>query len=252
MSDGVLEIREVKFSYPGGDPVMRGLSLQVPSGQSLGLVGANGAGKSTLLHLILGVLQPAEGEILYGGTAMTPKNLAEFRRNFGLVFQDPDDQLFLASIAEDVAFGPRNLGLDEAAIEARVAEALSLVGLEHLRARPSFKMSGGEKREAALASVLSMRPNVLVLDEPTASLDPGARRRIMRLLAGLPQTRIITSHDLDMVLEICGRVVVLKDGNIAADGPAKTVLSDARLLESCGLELPLTLQGCGVCGRKTL
>ncbi len=245
MSHARLELRDIHFSYPGGDKVLDGLSLAFPEGEATGIVGANGAGKSTLLLLMLGVLAPSRGEIILGSTPLTPRHLPLFRRHMGLAFQNPDDQLFMATVGEDVAFGPRNYGFDEDEVERRVTEALEQVGMEHLRRRSPFKLSGGEKRSAALAAVLALRPEILILDEPTASLDPKARRRVMEMLARFDHTRIITSHDLDMVLEVCRRVIVLDRGRVAADGPARELLADRELLERCGLELPLTLQGRG-------
>lgn len=250
MAQAKLELRNVRFAYPGGPEVIRGLSLSFAEGRSTCVVGANGAGKSTLLLLLLGVLRPTGGELVLDGAVVTDRDLPLLRRKAGLTFQNPDDQLFMATVGEDVAFGPRNGGLGEEEVEARVAEALAQVGAEGLRERPPFRISGGEKRMAAIAAVLAMRPEILVMDEPTASLDPMARRRMIHLLRGFAHTKIITSHDLDMALEVCDWAVILKDGVVAAEGPAGEVLSDAGLLESCGLELPLTLQGCPRYGGK--
>jgi len=160
----------------------------------------------------------------------------------GMVFQDPDDQLFMNTVYEDVAFGPRNFKLDEKEVEKRVTDALEVVGIPHLRERAPFKLSGGEKRSAAIATVLSMQPDILIMDEPTASLDPKARRRIINLLKSFEHTKIITSHDLDMVYEVCNRTIVLKDGCVAADGLTRDLLGDKVLMEACGLEVPLSIK----------
>jgi cobalt/nickel transport system ATP-binding protein len=170
------------------------------------------------------------------------------RQRLGMVFQDPDDQLFMTTVHDDVAFGPRNYQLDEQEVENRVVEALAQVGIPHLIDRAPFKLSGGEKRAAAIATVLSMKPDILIMDEPTASLDPKSRRRVIGLLKSFEHTKIITSHDLDMVFETCQRVIVIKDGLIAADGSVEEVLENQQLLDNCGLEMPLSLQNCPNCG----
>lgn len=165
-----------------------------------------------------------------------------------MVFQDPDDQLFMTTVFDDVAFGPRNDRLDENEVKVRVEEALEMVGIPHLADRAPYKISGGEKRAAAIASVLSMKPDVLIMDEPTSGLDPKSRRRLINLLKGFRHTKVITSHDLDMVLETCDRVIVLKDGEVVVNGATMEVLTNGDLLDTCGLEAPLSLQKCPVCG----
>ena len=165
-----------------------------------------------------------------------------------MVFQDPDDQLFMTTVFDDVAFGPRNFHLDENEVKTRVEEALEMVGIPHLKDRAPYKISGGEKRAAAIASVLSMKPDVLLMDEPTSGLDPKARRQLMNVLKGFRHTKVITSHDLDMVLETCDRVIVLKDGEVAANGATEEVLTNGELLDECGLEVPLSLRKCPMCG----
>lgn len=250
MNPPLLTLRNVRFAYPDGTPALGGISLDLREGETVGVVGANGAGKSTLLLLLAGVLAPSTGAIGLDGASLKPASLPLLRQRLGLVFQNPDDQLFMATVGEDVAFGPRNLGLTETEVEARVEEALRLVDMANRRDRTPSRLSGGEKRAAALATILAMRPDILLLDEPTAFLDPKARRQLMKRLANFGHTKIMTSHDLDMVMEICERVVVLKGGALAADGPSREVLADAGLLESCGLELPLSLQGCPRCGKR--
>lgn len=237
-----LILDDIHFAYPDGNNVLEGLSLRAEAGESIGLVGANGAGKSTLLLLLMGILWPQKGRIEVLGQALDKRTVQQIRRQVGLVFQDSDDQLFCATVGEDVAFGPRNAGLDAAAVEQAVVSALEQTGVTALRDRAPYKLSGGEKRLAAISSVLSMDPAILIMDEPSSSLDPRARRNLIGLLRRLPQTKLITSHDLDLVWDVCDRVIVLQGGRAIADGAAKTVLSDEALLQSAGLELPLRLQ----------
>lgn len=240
----------MNFSYPDGHRAIGGISFTIHHGESVGIIGANGAGKSTLLMLLMGVLFPSRGEVIVGDVHVTKQTLAMIRQRLGMVFQDPDDQLFMTTVYDDVAFGPRNYKLDEQEVETRVMKALEQVGIPHLKDRAPYKLSGGEKRAAAIASVLSMLPDVLIMDEPTAALDPKTRRRVMNLLKGFEHTKIITSHDLDMILDTCDRTIVIKDGQIAADGPTPEILADAELLDACGLEVPLAYQNCPVCGAK--
>ncbi|MBM7867613.1 ATP-binding cassette domain-containing protein [Heliobacterium gestii] len=248
MSGGKLEVNNLRYTYPDGHPAIKGLSFHVTPGESVAIIGGNGAGKTTLLLLMMGLLWPSSGEIVVDGIAVTKKTLPQIRQRMGMVFQDPDDQLFMTTVYDDVAFGPRNSKLDEQAVEKRVEAALAAVGIAHLKDRAPFKLSGGEKRAAAIASVLSMGPDILVMDEPTSALDPKSRRRFMELLRSFPHTKIITSHDLDMVLENCDRTIVIQQGEIIADGPTKTILLDAELMELSGLEQPLTVQACPNCG----
>ncbi|WP_346940192.1 ABC transporter ATP-binding protein [uncultured Clostridium sp.] len=248
MSHHKLEVRNLHFSYPDGHVAVKNISFTINHGESVGIIGANGAGKSTLLMLLMGVLFPNNGEVAIGDINVTKKTLPMIRQRLGMVFQDPDDQLFMTTVYDDVAFGPRNYNLDEKEVESRVAKALELVGISHLKDRAPFKLSGGEKRSAAIASVLSMEPDALIMDEPTAALDPKSRRRLINLLKGFKHTKIITSHDLDMVFDTCKRIIVIREGEIVADGNAAEILSNAELLNECGLEIPLSLQNCPICG----
>lgn len=248
MSHHITEVDDLHFVYPDGHRAINGISFRIWHGESVGIVGANGAGKSTLLMLLMGVLFPSQGEVRVGDVQVTRKTLPLIRQSLGMVFQDPDDQLFMTTVYDDVAFGPRNYRLDEAEVEKRVIRALEAVGILHLKDRAPFKLSGGEKRAAAIASVLSMEPNILVMDEPTAGLDPKSRRRVMGLLRSFDHTKIITSHDLDMVFELCERTIVIREGEVAADGPSAAILLNAELMDACGLELPLSVQNCPVCG----
>ena len=243
-----LELREASFAYPGGGEAVSGLSLLLSNAGTAAIIGANGAGKSTLLQLLVGAILPSSGEIRLDGEVLSRSTAKHFRRRLGLTFQEADDQLFLSSIGEDAAFGPRHQGLSDAEAAERAREALNLAGLAELADRPSSRLSGGERRLAALASVLSMRPDLLLLDEPTASLDPLAKRRVKKALAGLKQPKIIATHDLDLVWELCERTIILKNGRVAADGESREMLTDAKLLESCGLELPPALRDCPRCG----
>lgn len=249
MSHHKIEMRKVSYTYPDGNTALEDVSFIIGHGQSVGVLGANGAGKSTLLLLLMGVLCPASGEILIGDVKMTPETLPDIRKRLGLVFQNPDDQLFMNTIYEDVAFGPRNARLSEQEVDKRVTEALQTVGIPHLKNRAPYRCSGGEKRAAAIAGVLAMQSDVLILDEPTSDLDPKARRRTMELLQSFTHTKIIASHDIDMVYELCGRTIILQNGRITVDGDTREVVTNASLMERSGLEPPMRLQGCPVCGK---
>ena len=252
MSHHKVEVRNLHFSYPDGHEALRDISFTIYHGESVGIIGANGAGKSTILMLLMGILFPDSGEVLVGDVHLTKKTLPMIRQRLGLVFQNPDDQLFMTNVYDDVAFGPRNYKLDEEDVNDRVMKALELVGISELKDRAPFKLSGGEKRAASIASVLSMEPDVLIMDEPTSALDPKARRRVIELLNSFKHTKIITSHDLDLVLETCKRVIVVENGKISADGASNEILTDRNLLDSCGLELPLSIQTCPICGKSKI
>lgn len=248
MSHHKVEARNLHFSYPDGQEALKDVSFTIVHGESVGIIGVNGAGKSTILMLLMGILLPDSGEVLIGDVHLTKKTLPMIRQRLGMVFQNPDDQLFMTNIYDDVAFGPRNYKLDEKEVESRVMGALELVGISELKDRAPFRLSGGEKRASSIACVLSMQPDVLIMDEPTSALDPKARRRVIGLLNSFTHTKIITSHDLDLVLETCQRVIVVKNGKIAADGATSEILANRDLLDSCGLELPLSIQACPICG----
>lgn len=248
MSHHKVEVRNIYYSYPDGHEALKDVSFTIYHGESVGIIGVNGAGKSTILMLLMGILFPNSGEVLVGDVHLTKKTLPMIRQRLGMVFQNPDDQLFMTNVYDDVAFGPRNYNLDEKEVESRVIDALELVGISDLKDRAPFRLSGGEKRAASIACVLSMQPDVLIMDEPTSALDPKARRRVIGLLNSFTHTKIITSHDLDLVLETCKRVIVVENGKISADGASTEILTDRNLLDSCGLELPLSIQTCPICG----
>jgi cobalt/nickel transport system ATP-binding protein len=234
-----VSVTGLRFRYPGNQhDVLVGLDLEVGAGERVAVLGPNGSGKTTFALHLNGLLDLQHGTIAIGGLAMDAASIAEIRRRVGLVFQDPDDQLFMHTVHDDVAFGPANLGVDGAERERRVEEALSAVGADELSDRPPHHLSGGEKRRAAIATVLAMAPDVLVLDEPTSGLDPVGRRELSELLTSLGQTQLIVTHDLPFALATCRRAVVLDEGRIVADGPTGSILGDAELLARHRLELP--------------
>lgn len=243
LSHHIVEMDGVRFDYPDGTVALNDISFRITHGEAVGLVGPNGAGKSTILLHLNGTLMAREGTVRIGEAAVTEKNRPEIRRSVGLVFQNPDDQLFMPLVEEDVAFGPLNLGMERSLVEKKVAEALETVNATNLRKRPGHHLSGGQKKAAAIATVLAMEPDVLVMDEPAASLDPRGRRALIGLLKGFRHSKVIASHDLDLVWDVCDRVLLVADGTVRADGPADTILSDRDLLVDHGLELPLSLQG---------
>lgn len=251
MSHHIVEVKDLNYTYPGGAHALQGVSFRIVHGESVGIVGANGAGKSTLLRHLNGTLAPAQGSVRIGDCPLTKATLHQVRRTVGMVFQDPDDQLFMPTVYEDVAFGPLNLGLPSEEVDARVLHALETVGADHLRDRPPYRLSGGEKRAVAIATVLSMMPDILVLDEPTSNLDPKARRQLIGLLKTFQHTKIIASHDLDMILDLCERTIVIHNGRVTADGPTLQIFNDQHLLAQSHLEKPLRMQACPVCGRLT-
>ena len=248
MSHHIVEVSDLHYTYPGGTAALNGVSFRITHGESVAVVGANGAGKSTLLLHLNGYLPPQKGTVRVGDFPLTRETVKEVRRTVGMVFQDPDDQLFMPTVGEDVAFGPLNLGLPREEVDLRVANSLERTGVPHLRDRPPYRLSGGEKRAVAIATVLAMSPDVLVMDEPTSNLDPAGRRRLIELLKSFRHTKIIATHDLDMVLDVCSRTIVFREGRVTADGPTLEIFRDEALLSASNLEKPLRLQGCPVCG----
>ncbi len=242
MSHHIVEATDLYYTYPDGTTAIDGISFRITHGESVAIIGENGAGKSTLLLHLNGYLMPTKGELQIGDYPLTKETLTNIRRTVGMVFQDPDDQLFMPTVFDDVAFGPNNLGLPFNEIKKRVADALETVGMTHLTDRPPYKLSAGEKRSVAIATVLSMSPNILVMDEPSSHLDPKTRRKLIELLKTFKHTKIIATHDLDMAVDLCERTIVIHKGKVAADGPTVTLLQDEALLEQCSLEKPLGMQ----------
>ena len=237
----MIEFQNVSFSY-GDVPVLENLSFTIQKGETVGLIGANGAGKSTIMKLMLGLLS-GSGEIQVDGLPVCRDNLAEIRKKIGFVLQDSDNQMFMPTVYEDMIFGPRNYGLSKEETEKRVDTVLTQLGLQDLKHRHNHKISGGEKRMAAIATILAMEPEMILMDEPSTALDPVNRRTVINTIGCLPQTKLIASHDLDMILDTCQRVILLSHGTIVADGDAETILRDKALLEANRMELPFCLQG---------
>jgi cobalt/nickel transport system ATP-binding protein len=233
-----VEVRDLDFSYPDGRQALSGVSMRVEPRERVALLGPNGAGKTSLVLQLNGVLTPSAGSVFIGGVQVGRRTLTEVRKRVGVVFQDPDDQLFSPTVGRDVAFGPAHLGLSGAALEARVTEALSYVGLTDAVDRPPHRLSLGERRRAAVATVLAMHPEVLVLDEPTANLDPAARREFADLIKRLGMTTLLVTHDLPYALELCPRALVIDHGQIVADGPTRELLADTGFMSAHRLELP--------------
>ena len=250
MSHHIVEAKNLYCRYPDGHQALEDVSFRIEHGEAVAVIGANGAGKSTLMHHLNGTLVPTSGSVRVGDVPVLPSTLRDVRRTVGMVFQDADDQLFMPTVGEDVAFGPANMGLPPEDVERRVHEALETVGALHLRDRPPYRLSGGEKRMASIATVLAMQPDILVMDEPTNHLDAHARRNCIALLQSFKHARIIVSHDLDMVMDVCNRIIVLNQGRLVADDTPKAIFSNTALLEECHLELPLRMQGCPACGKS--
>lgn len=233
-----VEIDGLEFAYPDGRVALRGVDLSIEAGQKVAVLGPNGAGKTTLALHLNGIHEPTAGSVRIGGVQVSPENLSEIRRRVGLVFQDSNDQLFMPNVGEDVAFGPANLGISGEELDQRVAGALDAVGGVDLIDRPSHHLSGGERRRAALATVLSMDPHVLVFDEPSSDLDGAGRRELVSTLAPLEMTQFVITHDLSLALELCPRAVIMRDGKVIADGSTRDLLADPELLAENRLELP--------------
>ena len=235
---GTVELEHVHFQYPDGFEALRGIDLQIGAGEKVALVGPNGAGKSTLMLQLNGTLRPAHGSVRVAGLAVAKDTIRRVRAEVGLVFQDPDDQLFSPTVFDDVAFGPLHMGLPADEVHRRVERALAAVGMAAFAHRVPHRMSLGQRKRVALATVLSMDPSILVFDEPSAGLDPRGRRELIRLLRTLDQTMLVSTHDMRLVAEVFPRTVVMDDGLVVADGPTREILADAALLEAHGLEAP--------------
>ena len=238
----MIDFNDVSFSYPGGPPVLKGVSFHIEKGGRVGLIGANGAGKSTILKAMLGLISVSNpAAITISGLPMTRANLPAIRKKLGYVLQDSNNQMFMPTVLDDMVFGPMNYGATRAGAEAKAEAVLSDLGLTGLKNRHNHKLSGGEKRMAAIATILAMEPEGLVMDEPSSSLDPKNRRILINLLNRLTQTKVIASHDLDLILDTCDRVILISHGEVKADGPAQEILRDRAILMENDLELPLSL-----------
>ena len=240
MSAASLSITDLRFRYPGEHhDALTGLSIEVVAGERVAILGPNGSGKTTFVMHLNGLLATQSGEIRIGELSVVEDNLREVRRIVGAVFQDADDQLFMSTVREDVAFGPANLGVSGTELDELVDQTLKRVGADGYADRNPHHLSGGEKRRVAIATVLSMDPHVLILDEPTSGLDPAGRRELIDLLSSLPQTQLIVTHDLPLALQLCTRSVIVSGGQVVADGPTAELLSDTALLAQHRLELPM-------------
>ncbi len=248
MSHHIVEAIDLHYTYPDGTVGLNGVSFRITHGESVALVGENGAGKSTLLLHMNGYLSATQGRMRIGDYLVSPGSMNTVRRSVGMVFQNSDDQLFMPTVFEDVAFGPMNIGLEKEELEHKVIEALETVGAAHLKHRPPYRLSHGEKRSVAIATVLAMSPDILVMDEPTSSLDPMSRAHLIELLKTFHHTKIIATHDLDMAMDLCERAIVLHQGRITGDGPIMQLFQDEELLHGSRLERPLRMQGCPICG----
>lgn len=238
MSVPVLDVRGLAFAYPDGHQALFGVDLHVHRGERVALLGPNGAGKTTLVLQLNGILRAGAGSVAVSGLPVEDKNILEIRRRVGVVFQDPDDQLFMPTVRDDVAFGPRNLGLKGADLDRRVADALEQVGMNDFADRPPHHLSFGQRRRVAIATVLAMQPEILVMDEPSSNLDPASRREIAEIVRSLDVTMLMVTHDLPYAVELCERSVILSGGVIAADGATTDLLADAELMRTHRLELP--------------
>lgn len=243
MKESYLECKDVSFSYENGEEVLKEISFRVENNKSVGIIGANGVGKSTLLRILIGLELNFKGQVIVNQIPVTKKTLPEIRSKIGYLFQNSDNQLFTQTVYNDVAFALRNYGMDETLVEERVMSALETLEIVHLKDKKIYKMSGGEKKMASIATILAMNPNIILLDEPSIALDPKNRRTIINTLNRLDYIKIIASHDLDMILETCDRVILISEGRIICEGPVKEILYDKELLEANNLELPFCISG---------
>ncbi|NBP12072.1 MAG: ATP-binding cassette domain-containing protein [Actinobacteria bacterium] len=241
MSDKSLEISDLAYAYPDGNQALFGVNLSINRGERVALLGPNGAGKTTLVLHLNGIIPTMQGRVSVAGELVDGKNaesIKSIRHKVGIVFQDPDDQLFMPTVGQDVAFGPYNAGLRGSQLESAVRQALELVGMSEFIDRPPHHLSFGQRRRVAVATVLAMKPAILVMDEPSSNLDPAARRELAEIITSLDITLLMVTHDLPFAYELCQRAVILSAGVVAADGPIKSVLSDSNLLKAHRLELP--------------
>lgn len=238
----MVELDHLTFSYDGNREVLSDISFHLKAGETVGLIGANGAGKSTLLKILAGLLTDYKGQAKIDGMDVNKKNLASVRKKTGYVFQDSESQLFLSTVYEDVAFGPRNYGYSGEEVEKKVMSALKQVNIEELKDRPIYRMSGGQKKLAAIATILSMEPEIILFDEPSVGLDPKNRRNLINIINQIGGLKIIASHDLDMIFDTCEKTILIEKGKLIYEGETAKILTDQKLLEESGLELPLSMQ----------
>lgn len=237
--ENIISVSDLSFGYDSKRKVLENINFQLKKGESVGLVGANGVGKSTLLRILVGLNKGFQGDVMVNNIPLEKKNLKTIRKNVGYVFQDADSQLFMSTVFDDVAFAPRNYGMSEAEVNEKTMEALKVVHIEQLKDKQIYKLSGGEKKLASIATILSTEPDVILMDEPSVALDPKNRRNLINILNRLNQAKIIASHDLNMIMDTCERTILLSDGKIIRDGNTKEILLDKELMEESGLELPL-------------
>ena len=237
--ENIISVSDLSFGYDSKRKVLENINFQLKKGESVGLVGANGVGKSTLLRILVGLNTGFQGDVMVNNIHLEKKNLKTIRKNIGYVFQDADSQLFMSTVFDDVAFAPRNYGMSEAEVNEKTMEALKVVHIEQLKDKQIYKLSGGEKKLASIATILSTEPDVILMDEPSVALDPKNRRNLINILNRLNQAKIIASHDLNMIMDTCERTILLSDGKIIKDGNTKEILLDKELMEESGLELPL-------------
>ncbi len=237
--ENIISVSDLSFGYDSKRKVLENINFQLKKGESVGLVGANGVGKSTLLRILVGLNTGFQGDVMVNNIPLEKKNLKTIRKNVGYVFQDADSQLFMSTVFDDVAFAPRNYGMSEAEVDEKTMEALKVVHIEQLKDKQIYKLSGGEKKLASIATILSTEPDVILMDEPSVALDPKNRRNLINILNRLNQAKIIASHDLNMIMDTCERTILLSDGKIIKDGNTKEILLDKELMEESGLELPL-------------
>lgn len=237
--ENIISVSDLSFGYDSKRKVLENINFQLKKGESVGLVGANGVGKSTLLRILVGLNTGLQGDVMVNNIPLEKKNLKTIRKNVGYVFQDADSQLFMSTVFDDVAFAPRNYGMSEAEVNEKTMEALKVVHIEQLKDKQIYKLSGGEKKLASIATILSTEPDVILMDEPSVALDPKNRRNLINILNRLNQAKIIASHDLNMIMDTCERTILLSDGKIIKDGNTKEILLDKELMEESGLELPL-------------
>lgn len=241
MSHIHINIDNLTFEYQKEHPILKGITLRAGENEAIGIIGANGVGKSTFLKILVGLNLDFEGSIRVEEIPLEKKMLPKIREKIGYVFQDSDSQLFMTTVYQDVAFAPRNYGLSEEEVDRRVQSALESVHIAHLKDKPIYQLSGGEKKLVSIATILSMTPDIILMDEPSVALDPQNRRNLIRVLNEFDHLKIIASHDLDFIWDTCNRVILMADGQIVADGPVEEILRNQELLEKNGLELPLSL-----------